>query len=419
MVAMRMTVSAPGPRTYPRSRTYLRVAVLLGIAIGLAAGSIFQYWQQLHTRWTLHEPQFPLVGDPDFDANRLPPDMHLWYDRLWAAIENDDVYPNPDIAASSGDLYQLGRTLNVHVTALLTAFRVTGDLKLLDEVDRLLELARGQLVDWNGDGYLNWRWLRQEEAGASYYNDDYHQMDEVLAHSWLPEVAYALKINAKYNPSYAAHADFWTDYLLNGFLAKWEKRGGVGKSLTHPYAHFMRFYYYLYRLTANETYLDEASYHANILDRMMKEQETEDGVAFTWDHRVLGVGFPSWGCQPTVYGLLTIVAFQDLALEGFGKYADDAYMAHYSVTFRNLVTPYSTEKLSGDVCGDGEESFGKFMISSIPGLALWDDTGKIAAISEQGYSESEQADNPRRIFIPAYMLQGMSDAYTRRSANLP
>jgi hypothetical protein len=61
--------------------------------------------------------------------------------------------------AASGDLYTLGRGLNDYVTALLSAPRATGDLKFLDEVDRLLEIARGRLADANGDGFLDWRWL--------------------------------------------------------------------------------------------------------------------------------------------------------------------------------------------------------------------------------------------------------------------
>jgi hypothetical protein len=175
----------------------------------------------------------------------------------------------------------------------------------------------------------------------------------------------------------------------------------------------------MFRLTGNESYLDEASYRANVLDNMMREQETADGVAFTWDHRVLGIGFASLGCQPTVYGMLTITAFQDLALEGFGKYADTDYMTHYAVTFRDLVASHGTDRLAGNVCGEDEESFGKFTISSIPGLALWDKTGKIAILSEESYARTEEEDTPKRIFTPAYMLQGLSSEYYRQSANLP
>ena len=84
-------------------------------------------------------------------------------------------------------------------------------------------------------------------------------------------------------------------------------------------------------------------------------------------------------------------------------------MAHFTATFRDLVAVYDTEKLAGDVCGDGEESFGKYAISSIPGLAAWDDTGELLALSKAAYNKFEPPNDPKRIFIPAYMLRALAD----------
>jgi len=42
------------------------------------------------------------------------------------------------------------------LTALLTLFRVTGDIELLEEIDRLMEIAKGRLNDSDGDGFRNW-----------------------------------------------------------------------------------------------------------------------------------------------------------------------------------------------------------------------------------------------------------------------
>ncbi|NDJ76264.1 MAG: hypothetical protein GYB65_08385 [Chloroflexi bacterium] len=345
-----------------------------------------------------------LVGDPDFDPNDLAPDMRLWYDRLWLAISSDSAYPNPDNAASSGDLYLIGRSLNNHVTALLTAFRVTGDLALLEEADRLMELARAELRDDDGDGFMNWRWL-YDDSVESYYGNDYHKMDEILAHSLVAAVAYALRQNEQFNPIFGEHADFWTDHLGNDFLGKWEARGDdIDKSLAHPYSNFMRLYYYLYRLTGDEAYLDEANYRADVLDGSMIEVDTGNGMAFTWDHRVVLPGKEPWGCQPTTYSLQTVLAFQDMHLENFNRYADDVYMTHYMVTFRELVLQYGTDAMAGNVCGEGEQSFGKFTISSLPALAIWDNTGTFLEISDAAYYQFESPNTPRRVFIPAYML---------------
>jgi hypothetical protein len=86
-------------------------------------------------------------------------------------------------------------------------------------------------------------------------------------------------------------------------------------------------------------------------------------------------------------------------------------MRHYTATFRDLVIRANNlDTLAGTVCGDGEESFGKFLISNMPGLAVWDDTGQILAVSEAAYRNSkvENPNNPRRVFIPAYMLQALA-----------
>jgi hypothetical protein len=279
-------------------------------------------------------------------------------------------------------------------------------------------LARAQLKDTNNDGYLNWVWLNDPNIPL-YYNKDIHDMDEMLTHSMVAQVAYALKSNAQFDPVYGEHAAFWTDYLLKDFLPKWQARGGLDKSLAHPYAHFMRFYYYLYRLTDDEKYLDEAFRRARVLDNMMKHKVVNHEIAFVWDHRVPGMGDPPYGCQETGYGIFTVLAFQDLSMEGFGKYADPEYMRHYTITFRDLVLTHGTDALAGTVCGDGEESFGKYSISSIPGLAVWDDSGKILGFSAEAFQLLDNPGQPQRIFIPAYMVYALVESPLGRAATLP
>ena len=108
---------------------------------------------------------YSLRGDPDFDPNQLPGETQLWHARLWEGIDylnaKRESQINPDNLAASGDLYAVGRAFNTYITTLLNALRVTKDLALLDEVDRLLEIARAQLGDTNGDGYFNLRYLNE------------------------------------------------------------------------------------------------------------------------------------------------------------------------------------------------------------------------------------------------------------------
>ena len=91
---------------------------------------------------------YSLRGNPNFNPDQLSSEMKLWHTRLWEGIEyanSDDGRLNPEVRASSGDLFSMGRFLNVHITTLLHALRVTKDLALLDEVDRLMEMARLEL----------------------------------------------------------------------------------------------------------------------------------------------------------------------------------------------------------------------------------------------------------------------------------
>lgn len=379
------------------------VAILLIVVAGVSLGRPVP---GLASGNGLPAAQYSLVGDPNFNANNLPPEIRVWYDHMWAALTNGRTYPDPDAIASSGDLYQIGRTLNLHVTAMLTALRVTGDLRFLDEVDRVMELARRELKDYNNDGYLNWRWLY--DPSSVLCGNDHHKMDEMLAHTTVAAAAYALQVNGQFNPVYAQHAAFWLDYLENHFFPKWAARGGIDKSLTHPFAHFMRMNYYMYRLTGGTAYLNEAERRAGVIDGMMAERNTAHGVAFTWDHRVPNMGKEPWGCQPTGYASFTVNALTDMALEGFSYYASDDYMRHYTITYRDLVLKYGTNQMAGNVCGSGTESFGKFLFSGMAAMAYWDDTGWFTSFNEQAYADNEIIDNPQRIFIPAYMMFTLS-----------
>ncbi|MBN2306142.1 MAG: hypothetical protein JXQ72_16785 [Anaerolineae bacterium] len=359
---------------------------------------------------TLSVARYSLVGDPNFDPNTLSAEMRVWYDRLWTVLTNGRVYPNPDESAASGCLYRIGRGLNPHITALMTALRVTGDLRFLDEIDRLMEIARRELRDYNNDGYLNWRWLY--ETDSIYYGKDTHEMDEMLAHSTVAAAAYALRVNGQFNSRYRTHADFWQNYLDNQFFPKWAARGGIDKSLAHPYAQFMRTEYYMYQLTGKQWYLDEAIHRADVLDSMMNVFNSPSGPGFTWDHRVPGMGMPAWGCQPTVYGVITVSAFQDMALEGFRQFASDDYMRHYTNTFRYKVLKFGMSNVSGDVCGSGTNIISKYTISSVPGLAYWDNSNWFVNFNEQAYEEIDTPSSPKMIYIPAYMLFVLSDTNT-------
>ncbi|ADI14274.1 hypothetical protein [Truepera radiovictrix] len=358
-------------------------------------------------------PTFSLRGDPNFSPEHLPREMRLWHSRFWNGIEyvnTTDRFYNPETLASSGDLFQLGRHFNVYVTSLLTVLRVTGDLAILDEVDRLMQLAAGELRDYNADGFRNWRYLTLTGAdSAAFIGDDYHEMDEILTHSMVAAVAYAFKANADFDARYAERAAFWTDYLQNDFEAKWRRRNDVprgfpflSRDLMHPYVQWIRFHYYMYGLTGDASYYAEAERMARQVPLQVREVATPGGPAYVWNQRFLPEARGDvLSCQPFVYLQLTFQAFQDLAMEGFSVF-DDAFMQRVATSMTELVVRDGYRSFAGDICG-GQYQAGlrptrsrstrgvAFHFVNFPYATIgkWDPTGRLETLVRRAYDELE------------------------------
>lgn len=355
---------------------------------------------------------YSLRGDPDFDARQLSGEMRLWHTRLWEGIDYANSYDgrlNPEVRAASGDLFSLGRFFNVHVTTLLHALRVTKDLALLDEVDRLMEIARTQLADYNADGFRNFRYLnRNDDPGQPFYNDDYHEMDEILTHSLIAAVAAALNENASFDPRYDEHAKFWLDYLKNDFEPKWRARNEVpfglpfiSKNLMHPYVQFIRYNYYMYKLTGDTAYYSEANRMADLVPRQVREIYTTGGPAYVWNQRFLPEAGDSetLSCQPFVYLQYTFQAFQDLALEGFSVF-NDAFMQRVATSMTALVMEDGYSSFAEDICGGvfqagffpsgGDEGvIYHFMNFPYAQIGKWDATGRLLRTTARAYDEGD------------------------------
>jgi len=381
---------------------------------------------------------YSLKADPSFDRGQLPAEMRVWYDRLMSTIENPKYsqYPqlqrqSPDARAGSGDLYQLGRGLSEHVTSLMTTLRVTGDPALVAEVDRLMEIARGTLRDTNGDGYLNWLYLRDspDASDRPFIGTDEHVMDEILAHSMVAAAAYTLKQNAHLNPSYGEHAAFWTDYLTKHWEAKWRARKGiptgfpfVSKYLLHPYSQSVRLYYYLAKLTGDSSYHAEAQRIANRIAGHVKEVSSPVGPALVWSHQYNANQWnPPLGCQPSIYVTLTMQAWQDLALENFSVFSD-GFMQKVANAFSQFVMDDGITSLAPNICGGVSRggvtsttttrmTFSIFVGFNYQSVGKWDETGKIERLTRQLYDASERShvNAPRRPNLPAQMVFLLSD----------
>ena len=306
---------------------------------------------------------FSLVGDPGFQRSDLNPEARIWYDRFWAAVEREQTGDNPKYDATSharsDNTYNYGRQLNQYMTMLLAALRATGDLSILDEVDRLAQLMRAELGDYwcdgsnFSDGFLNWRVRRR-----TCTDDD--TLEESLAHGNVAAFAYAFHVNRdKPSPAgvdYAERADFWLDYLKNHFEEKW--RQGTGgrrasgawpnfpiayKNHTHPEMHELRFYYYMWKMTGLTPYRDWAQRRMDLwLDtqRVMGEEPggfmavpasygdpSLSGEAFVYTHRNPNERWREGNCaftteygQKATYMRYNIAGIVDLHMEGFYRW---------------------------------------------------------------------------------------------------
>jgi hypothetical protein len=300
--------------------------------------------------------------------------------------------------------------------------RVTGDRQLLDEVDRLAELMRAQLKDssilthggstYQADGYLNWQWLNPGDA--NYYGTDVHVMDEMLTHSLVASYAYAFHLNRDLDPRYAERAQFWTNYLKNHFEAKWRKRNNkstgfpfLEKNLAHPYMQFVRYHFYMAKLTGDNAYENEALRMAGNIKNQIKEVSTPIGTGAVWAHGMTTLGSTSTGIQSTTYARYTVQGAADLAAEGFSIFGQTGYMERIAVTLANNVMDGNlsayAEYINGS--GSGGESLDTYAISPWAMIGRWDKTGEVQVETDRVYRQLEASpENPKRIHLPAGMV---------------
>lgn len=362
------------------------------------------------------DPEFPPLADDSLET---------WNSRLAATITNpkygiiyDSQYGyesngwmDPVKQANSGDLYVLGRNFNQYATGLILAYRKSGDPAPMRQLDLLMGLIRETLGDPNGDGYLNWRYLHygSDSSSSPSIGDDYHEMDEILTHSVVAAVAYALK-----QAGYSSSASFWTDYLQNDFEAKWRKRKNkpsgfpfLTKSLMHPYVQWIRYHLYMGKLTGDGSYTREATRMAGVVRGNMRLTSTAGGPGYEWGHFVQLGGSESLGCQPMVYVRYTTQALADLATQD-SRLFDTTFMQRVANTMAYKAWKTTDgSQLANDVCGGG--SHGSLYYSSshpYTVLAAWDQSGRLEEISIRAYyaTERNRESSPRTYNLPAVMV---------------
>ena len=411
---------------------FLACSAPQGASVASAASALFKP----------DEVQYALRGDPNFSEDRLSSEQKKWYDRLWVAINNPEQYRNATEMAKSGDLYLYRGDLQDYNNSLLIVFRLTGDLRLLDEVSRVSELMRKELKDaWHGtrdgkngtkDGFLNWvdlydtnKKFRGKDTQMAY---DLKANAHVALFTWAFENNRDLQSPGGYN--YGEQADFWKDYLVDDFEAKWRKRNGVKTGFPfaehytfHTYHSFMKWHHYMGKLTGNSAYSKEAERMTNVLWRNFKETPSKYGTALVWP-RALTYNRDTWAdyLMPQHYARYVVQEAVDLHFEGFGEYAKDSTMEMFANSVVDFVLDDEKfESFARDI-GGGKARAGlpasrssewsrmdqdRFAISAWSFLSIWDKSPDklITQAAREVYKNLEgDLNSPRRVFIPSSVV---------------
>ncbi|MDA0700215.1 MAG: hypothetical protein O3A02_03265 [bacterium] len=227
------------------------------------------------------------------------------------------------------------------------------------------------------------------------------------AHGMIAMIAYALHVNrdlaSPTGRDYGASAAFWEHYLLDHFEAKWRDRDGVDDGFpvlrhaeSHVYMTWLRYHYYMGRLTGDSSYRDEAERMADNIWLENRVVSTPGGEAYVWSRGVISDGGLNAYLQPTTYARYMFGDMVDLHLEGFHRWADPAEMARFARTFTELLID-NADPVNGGFAADiggGRARAGlpaddgwprmnadRFRISSIANIAPWDATGEITEIT--------------------------------------
>lgn len=376
-----------------------------------------------------------LRGNPDFDPRALSSEMACWYEELWRVITNDNQVRYIMELATSDNLYHYSRTINTHISALLMAFRLTGDLALLDEVDRLAQHMRTKLADsWRGasglgsqgrDGYLNWVW--RQAPNEDHFGRDVHATDEMRTHALVAAFAWAFRVNDDLqSPSgvdYRERADFWTRYLVDHFEAKWRERNRVPwprfPFMERPHMHetvdFVRYHHYMNLLTGRGEYRQEAERLTAVVMANFREAETDRGPALVTPMSLLAEGGNVEYLMPSVYARKIYSDAVELRLEGVRGWSDDLLVG-LARALTEFIMDDGSDSFARDIGGgvgraglaaSGANDWDRFtplryVISSFALVSAWDDSGKAARLSVEAYSKVQE--RLRDVYVPVAML---------------
>ena len=387
-------------------------------------------------------------GDPGFARSQLTALERTHYDRLLQEINDPDNFANLMREAGRNDIYHYGRRLHTYVQPILTVFRITGDLTLLDHVDIIAERMRQELRDeWHGtndgtdgtkDGYLNWVYRYRDTP--QHQGKDTRHIDDIKTHSLIAMIAYALDLNrdlaSPTGRDYAAHADFWKDYLVNHFEAKWRERRGIATAFpflshsdAHAYHSWTKWHYFMGLLTGNAAYSREAHRMADVIWGEIRAADTPAGPAYVWTSNISALSTSRNYLMTTSYANSIYGDIVTFHLEGFHHWADATHLTNFARSITAL--QFDTDDvvangIAGDIGGNSPHSksrraglpadhrYGRpvrrsastFALYEMSTLAPWDETGEMVRVGydvQEAYPEEDTARLAAALFLSAHL----------------
>lgn len=379
---------------------------------GLGRGAWRNGAQRFIGKPFLAQTSFSLVGNESFNAaTDLSAESQVWHSELLAqdvtlTSEYGLSYSAPD--NETGAEY-LGERLYHLITALLAAFSATGDLRILDRCDVLMEQAKHPLIDLN-------------------YMLTFNSRSHNGLFALLTQMIYVYGLNSgKTSPAqadsppayYAAKYQQWNDYLNNVFIPARGTGPFDNTVLRHIGTAYMRGAYYYWRISGNASAWrnDVATGPMGFYGyRAMSQAEnrTDFGAElpshtgqllmdgrYVWQQELprhdLAGGDTIW--QPSHYARYTVSNYIDLALEGLYKF-DDTAMETYGKT-AEFIMANGVDAIRDNVYAETitpTMTAGQWRISGFIGLARWSDT--IKALATDDY-ENVTGTN---VHFPAWML---------------
>jgi hypothetical protein len=301
------------------------------------------------------DPNFSLSSLDDTNVDQFGVTLREWYSRM----KNSMALKTRDSDFDRDSNRPWGREGNSHVTALLIAMRYTGDLTLLDEAVRLVELA----------------WNKMTVAGGHRYWSGYDQeLDVPLTAGLVACVAWACHLNRSLispaGHNYGAISDKYRNWLLNDYKPRWEGITGrhgllpwIKKDQQHTYVNNMRTLWYLGRLGGGGGHSQLAYFDA--VAAMLTRRLADDAVCAAghsgrntrvYRHSVEGTGSTGGVLQYTTYVRYEISAYIDLMLDGADSRLDSAFFSEWANSLADFVCDGDPENtgLDGARCIGGD-----------------------------------------------------------------